>query len=143
MCPSMRIPFSLVLRFTIRASRSAWGTFLAITGSGFVTCSLSIASSCVWLSNSSRFSDDTPPTVAPGSSWRTHAAKSSLEIGWPGWPCANAKEDIVVTPEFLRASWRVCGTLTWSNLKSNCASESMIDAIVAAKSATTLALSAG
>ena len=39
----------------------------------------------------------------------------------------GSQVEIVVMPEFLKASFRALDTFTWSNLKSNWASESMIE----------------
>ena len=57
----------------------------------------------------------------------THVVKSSATIGWPGWPCAYANEEIVVIPEFLSAILRGWGTRTCSKRRLNCASESTRD----------------
>lgn len=43
---------------------------------------------------------------------------------------------MVVIPEFLKAIRRACGTLTCSNLKLNCASESTREVMATEQSAT-------
>ena len=129
--PSTRTPTNRALRFTNLVSLSAGGTFLATVGSGFMTCSFKIANNWVWLSNKSLFKAATPPTVADGSSCLTQVSNSAATMGWPGWPCAYARAEMVLTPAIFSALCRCSATLTWSSLRSNWASESTMDAMAA------------